>query len=99
MACKAQLQTAGRQPPLGTANVRPTPAGKTKGCCLPTNEAELAGFPTCREAYEPTSRTARSPLQFRVFGLAFLQDRDIGVGIFPERKKIVVGGFCFSLIS
>jgi hypothetical protein len=40
-----------------------------------------------------------SSLQFRVFGLAFVQDRDIRVGILPEREKILVGGFCFSLIS
>jgi hypothetical protein len=31
-------------------------------------------------------------LQLRVLGLGLLQDGDIGVGIFPERKEILVGG-------
>jgi hypothetical protein len=52
-----------------------------------------------REAYEPAPRTAFGSLQFRVFGLAFVQDPDIGVGIFPEPEKILVDGFCFSLMS
>jgi hypothetical protein len=31
-------------------------------------------------------------LQLRVFRFGFLQDGDVGVGIFPQRKKIFVGG-------
>jgi hypothetical protein len=29
-------------------------------------------------------------LQLRVLGLGFLQDGDVGVGIFPEREEIFV---------
>ena len=31
-------------------------------------------------------------LQLRVLRLGFLQDGDVGVGIFPQREKIFVGG-------
>src|ERR1700722_1973307 len=31
-------------------------------------------------------------LQLGVFGFGFLEDRDVGVGVFPEREKIFVGG-------
>src|SRR4029077_11124388 len=33
-------------------------------------------------------------LQLRVFCFGFLQDRDVGVGIFPQREKIFVSGEC-----
>jgi hypothetical protein len=33
-----------------------------------------------------------SLLQLRVLRLGFLQDRNIGVGVFPEREEIFVGG-------
>src|SRR3984893_2484566 len=31
-------------------------------------------------------------MQLRVLSLGFLQDRNIGVGVFPEREEIFVGG-------
>jgi hypothetical protein len=31
-------------------------------------------------------------LQLRVLGLGFLQDGGVGVGVFPEREEILVGG-------
>src|SRR5437667_303588 len=31
-------------------------------------------------------------LQLRVLRLGFLQDGDVGVGVFPEREEVVVGG-------
>jgi len=34
-------------------------------------------------------------LQLRVFRLGLLQDRDIGVGVFPEGKKVLVCTFRF----
>ena len=35
---------------------------------------------------------ALSLLQLRVLRLRFLQDGDVGVGVFPQRQKILVGG-------
>src|ERR1700687_3424871 len=34
-------------------------------------------------------------LQLRVLRLGFLQDGDVGVGVFPERQEILVSGLCF----
>jgi len=46
---------------------------------------ELESLPTIR----------RSALrQLRVFGLGLFQERDAGVGVFPEGKEVLVGGFC-----
>jgi len=33
-------------------------------------------------------------LEIRVLRLGFLQDGDVGVGVFPEREEIFVGGEC-----
>src|ERR1019366_7891374 len=33
-------------------------------------------------------------LQRRVLGFGFLQDGDVGIGVFPEGEKIFVGGEC-----
>ena len=38
-------------------------------------------------------------LQLRVLRLGFLQDGDVGVGVFPERQEILIGGFRFSGIA
>ena len=32
------------------------------------------------------------PLQLRILRLGLLQDGDVGVGVFPEREEIFVGG-------
>ena len=33
-------------------------------------------------------------LQLRVLCLGFLQDGDIGVGVFPQSKEVLIGTFC-----
>ena len=38
-------------------------------------------------------------LQLRVLRLGFFQDGDVGVGIFPEREEIFVGGEGFGTIA
>ena len=35
---------------------------------------------------------ARGSFQLCVFRLGFLQDGDVGVGVFPEREEIFAGG-------
>ena len=37
--------------------------------------------------------------QLRVFRLGLLEDRDVGVGVFPECEEILVGSLCLGLIS
>src|SRR5580700_3197506 len=41
----------------------------------------------------------RQLLQICVLRLGLLQDGDVGVSVFPERKEILVGGSCFASIS
>jgi hypothetical protein len=38
-------------------------------------------------------------LQLRVFRFRLLQDRNVGVGVFPEGQEILVGGFRLGLIA
>jgi len=38
-------------------------------------------------------------LQLRVLGFGLLQDWDVGVGVFPEREEILVGGECLGGIA
>lgn len=38
-------------------------------------------------------------MQFGVFSLGLVEDRDAGVGVFPERQEILVGGLGLGLIS
>jgi hypothetical protein len=38
-------------------------------------------------------------LQLGVFRLGLLEDRDVGVGVFPEAKEILVGSLGLGLIS
>src|SRR5271169_1156351 len=38
-------------------------------------------------------------LQLRVFCLGFFQDWDVGVGVFPEREEILIGGFGFGGVA
>lgn len=44
-------------------------------------------------------RASCTSLHLCEFGPGFLQNRDIGIGIFPECKKILVSCFCPGLIS
>jgi len=38
-------------------------------------------------------------VEIRVFGLGLLQNGNVRVRIFPERKEILIGGFRFDLIT
>jgi hypothetical protein len=38
-------------------------------------------------------------LQFRVLGFGLFQDGDVGVGVFPEREEILIGGTGFSEVA
>jgi hypothetical protein len=38
-------------------------------------------------------------LQLRVLRLGFLQDGDVGVGVFPEREEILIGSLGFGGVS
>ena len=33
-------------------------------------------------------------LQLRVLGFGFLQDGDVGIGVFPENQEVLLGGEC-----
>src|SRR5208282_3204692 len=47
----------------------------------------------------PAKPVIRRSRQLGVFRLGLLEDRDIGVGVFPEIEEILVGGHCLGLIS
>jgi len=38
-------------------------------------------------------------LQLRILGFGLLEDRDVRIGIFPEREETLIGGFCYGLIT
>ena len=38
-------------------------------------------------------------MQFRVLRLGLLQDRDVGVGVFPERDEVLICQLCFGGIA
>src|ERR1700694_1100681 len=40
-----------------------------------------------------------SSLQLRVLRLGFLQDRDVGVGVFPEGEEVLIGGASLGGVS
>jgi hypothetical protein len=42
---------------------------------------------------------ARVSFQLCVFRLGFLQDGDVGVGVLPERKEILIGGAGFGRVA
>src|ERR1035437_7573974 len=44
-----------------------------------------------RSSHGPAAFGSRS-LQLRVLRLGFLQNGDVGFGVFPEREKVFVGG-------
>jgi hypothetical protein len=62
-------------------------AGRWKRTTISFHVYSLRSFPT------------RQLLQFCALGLGLLQNGDIAVGIFPEGKEILVGGFRFSPIT
>ena len=38
-------------------------------------------------------------LQLRVLRLGLLQDGDVGIGVFPEGKEILIGGAAFGCVA
>ena len=48
---------------------------------------------------EASQRSCDTSLQFRVLGLGLLQDGDVGVGVFPEGKEILICGPCLYIIA
>src|ERR1700722_15986208 len=42
---------------------------------------------------------ATALVQLRILRLGLLQYRDVGVGVSPERKEILVGNLCLGLVS
>ena len=59
-------------------------------CSLQRLRSDSKRSPSDEEAFQE-----RVSLQLRVLGIGLLQDRDVGIGIFPERKKIPVRTLCF----
>jgi len=57
----------------------------------------LSGRPLEVRVMRP--RKARRSLQLGVFRLGLLEDRDVGVGVFPEGEEILVSSLCLALIS
>ena len=53
----------------------------------------------CRWIETPARRSDGCSLQHGVFCFGFFQDRDVRVGVFPEREEILVGSPCLGLIS
>src|SRR2546426_11845558 len=43
----------------------------------------------------PSLETAVKLFQLLILGLSFLQDGDVGVGVFPEIEEVLVGGAAF----
>jgi len=38
-------------------------------------------------------------LQLRVLGFGFLEDGDVGVGVFPESKEILIGSAALGIVA
>src|SRR6266849_6969619 len=73
------LRVGGR-PALETAGCR---AGRSPWKASST--ATVVGVNECKRLITTTEL-----LQLRVFRLGFFQDRDLGVGVFPEREEILI---------
>jgi len=61
-----------------------------------------------KRSYQSAPLAARKPgahsgpawsIRFSYFRLRLLQNRDIGIGIFPPIQEFLVGGFCLCVIS
>src|SRR5437868_6349016 len=55
-------------------------------------------LPTKRK-HLPLSKPSTELLQLRVLRLGLFQDRDVRVGVFPQRQKILVGGAGFGGVA
>jgi hypothetical protein len=64
--------------------------------CQPVCNGQVIGNTTsqalrnCRWIETPAKLAIRCSLQFGVFRLGFPEDRDVGVGVFPESKEILI---------
>jgi hypothetical protein len=47
---------------------------------------------------DPLLKVRKTLLQLRVLHLRLLQDRDVGVSVFPEGEKVLVGGSSFGSV-
>src|SRR5437868_15325428 len=48
----------------------------------------------------PARRAVLKPsLQLCVLRLGLLQDGNVGVGVFPERKEVLIGALCFGCVA
>ena len=47
----------------------------------------------------PAKLAIRCSLQLGVFRLGFLEDRDVGVGVFPESKEILIRSLGLGFVS
>src|ERR1035438_9707452 len=64
-------------------------------------------LPPSRRCRHPSSERVRHIvgkittllLQLRVLCLGLLQDRNVGVGVFPEGEEVLIGGFCFGDVA
>jgi hypothetical protein len=52
-----------------------------------------------RTTNQAQTELSKKSLQLGVFGLGLLEDGDVGVGVFPEPKEILVGGASFGRIA
>jgi len=50
-------------------------------------------------AANPVRTNAASLLQFRVFRFRFVEERDIGVGVFPGSEKVLIGDASFGFVA
>jgi hypothetical protein len=41
----------------------------------------------------------KQSLQLRVLRIGLFQDRNVGVGVFPEGEEVLIGGFCFGGVA
>src|SRR2546425_13266408 len=53
----------------------------------------------CEQWSIATHEADKRLLQLRVFRFGLLQDGDVGVGVFPEREEVLVGGASLSSVA
>src|SRR5205823_7573988 len=60
---------------------------------------EWSSLPRDSAQNDPASSSFLRLLQFGVFRLGLLKNRDVGVGVLPERQEILVSSLCLGLIA
>jgi hypothetical protein len=89
----------------GTINLPPWPGSARAPARTLTPEyigvvSEVTGVPFAVAIHLPVNaklghaagRSQPCSLQLRVLRFGFLQDGDVGIGVFPEREEILIGG-------